>query len=98
MLAYFQLTAYIVTSSLNTYIGYWVVLWKENYVVWIALEPWLNACPSMPLTRVYQIGLRGVRILPQCEKMENVAGEKLNLNSDAVLRRSDFDHLKIFQS
>ena len=30
--------------------GYWRVLWKENYVAWIALEPWLNACPCMPLT------------------------------------------------
>ena len=25
--------------------GYWVVLWKENDVIEIALEPWLNACP-----------------------------------------------------
>ena len=24
---------------------YWGVLWKENYVVRIALELWLNACP-----------------------------------------------------
>ena len=30
--------------------GYWGVLWKENYVVWIALERWLNTCPCMPLT------------------------------------------------
>ena len=25
-------------------------IWKENYVVWIVLEPWLNACPWMSLT------------------------------------------------
>ena len=24
--------------------GYWGVLWKKNYVVWIALETWLNVC------------------------------------------------------
>ena len=30
-------------------------IWKENYVAWIVLEPWLNACPCMPLTRVFQV-------------------------------------------
>ena len=25
--------------------GYYSVFWQENYVVWIPLEPWLNACP-----------------------------------------------------
>ena len=25
--------------------GYLGVLWKENYVVWIVLEPWLIICP-----------------------------------------------------
>ena len=29
--------------------GYWGGLWKENYVMCIALEPWLNACQCMPL-------------------------------------------------
>ena len=29
--------------------GYWGGLWKENYVICIALEPWLNACQCMPL-------------------------------------------------
>ena len=24
--------------------GYWGELWKRNYALWIALEPWLNAC------------------------------------------------------
>ena len=28
------------------------VLRKENYVVWIALEPWLNAGPCMSMTCV----------------------------------------------
>ena len=30
--------------------GYWGLLWLENYVVWIVLEPWLNTFPCMPLT------------------------------------------------
>ena len=34
--------------------------WKENYVAWIALEAWLNACPCMFLTRVFQIGVGGI--------------------------------------
>ena len=34
-------------------------IWKENYVVWIVLEPWLNACPWMSLTRVFQILFSG---------------------------------------
>ena len=34
----------------NILSGYWGVLWKENYVVWIAPEPTVNACPCMPLT------------------------------------------------
>ena len=34
-------------------------IWKENYVVWTALEPWLNAFTCMPLTRVFQVVLRG---------------------------------------
>ena len=35
------------TVALHAHVlsGYWAVLWKENYVVWIALELWLNACP-----------------------------------------------------
>ena len=34
-------------------------IWKENYVAWIALEPWLGACPCMPLTRVFQVRVGG---------------------------------------
>ena len=30
--------------------GYWGLLWLENYVVWIVLEPWLNTFRCMPLT------------------------------------------------
>ena len=41
--------------------GNWNLFWKENYFVWIALEPWLNACPCMPQARVLKRALRGWR-------------------------------------
>ena len=59
-------------------------IWKENCVVWIALEPWLNACPCMPLIRVFQTG--GWEIL--------VGG--FNLYDGGKLR-SDFGHSNLFQ-
>ena len=31
---------------------YWGVPWKENYVAWIAPEPWLSACSYIPMTCV----------------------------------------------
>ena len=33
--------------------GYWGMLWKENDLVWIALEPWLNASMSPPALEMY---------------------------------------------
>ena len=60
-------------------------IWKEKYVAWIALEPWLNACLCMPLTMVFQIGV-GVNS-PSVEGDGKYGGNR---------RRSGFDHLNLF--
>ena len=67
--------------------GYGGMLWKENYVVWIALEPWVNACHCMPLTRVFQIALRGgVEFLPKWGGMGNFTREILTFKSFSKLK------------
>ena len=68
---------------------------QENYVAWIALEPWLNACPCMPLTKVFQIGVEGIP--PHLRGMGSFSGEGFNLYGGENLKRSDFDHSNLFQ-
>ena len=54
-------------------------------MLWIALEPWLDACPCIPLTRVFQIGVGEILL------------GRFKLYDGGNLRRSDFDHLNLFQ-
>ena len=72
-------------------------IWKKNYAAWIALEPWLNACACMPLTRVFQVALRRGGWFPHGEEWEALVKE-FNLYGGGNLKRSHFDHMNLFKA
>ena len=62
--------------------------------IWIGLEPWLSACPCMPLTRVFQIGVWGISL--SGGGSEILFGDFI-FYDDGNLRRSDFDYSNLLQ-
>ena len=85
----------------NTNMYYWGVLWKQNYVVWIVLEPRLNVCPCMPnqgfSNSVKVRGEGGTGLSPKGRENRKFCYGGLNSYGGRNLRW-DFDHLNVFQS